>query len=100
ARSGAEAVRVSVPAAVPRVQEPTAATPEASLTALAPVMEPPPEATAKVTVTPGRGLPLASRTRTAGAVLTAVPAAALWLLPTSRTTCGARVTTRMRWLLL
>ena len=49
--------------------------------AVAPVTEPPPEATAKVTVTPGRALPLTSWTRTAGGVLTGVPAGAVWLLP-------------------
>src|SRR6266702_503156 len=43
--------------------------------------DPPPVATAKVTLTPATGLPLASRAITDGGVATAVPAVAVWLLP-------------------
>ena len=50
------AVRVLAPAVVPSVQLPTVAMPAALVVAEAPVTEPPPEATAKVTVTPATGL--------------------------------------------
>ena len=51
------AVRVLAPTVVPSVQLPTVAMPEASVVAGEPVTEPPPEATVKVTLTPGTGLP-------------------------------------------
>src|SRR5262249_13563160 len=65
--------------------------------AVAPMMEPPPEATAKVTATPGTGLPKASWTRTAGGVPTRVPAGAVWWSPalTTRTVGGPGVTVRV-----
>ncbi len=49
-----------------------------------PVIEPPPEATAKVTATPDTGLLFASVTSTLGAMATAVPTVADWLLPAFR----------------
>ena len=52
--------------------------------AAAPVTEPPPLATAKVTVTPGTTRPLASLTMTLGATATAVPAEADWPSPALR----------------
>ena len=75
------AVKVLAPALAPRVQLPTVAMPEALVVAERPVAEPPPEATAKVTLTPATGLPLASVTRTLGAMPTAAPTVADWLLP-------------------
>ena len=71
------AVRTFSPAVVPSVQLPTAATPDASVTALSPVTEPPPAATAKTTVAPEMGIPPASVTSTLGGVATAVPAIAV-----------------------
>src|SRR5207237_222284 len=71
---GEVAVSVFWPAAVPSVQLPTAAMPLALVVWLAPVMLPLPVATAKVTATPGTGLPLASLTITEGGMGTAVPA--------------------------
>jgi hypothetical protein len=68
------AVRVFGPAAVPRVQLPTVAMPELLVVVVAPVREPPPVATAKVTLTPETGALDASSTRTLGAMATAVPA--------------------------
>ena len=50
------AVKVFDPALVPKVQEPTVAIPEAFVVVVAPVIEPPPLATAKVTLTPETGL--------------------------------------------
>ncbi len=78
------AVSVFVPAVVPRVQLPTVAMPEESVVAELPVIEPPPEATAKVTTTPDTGLLFASVTSTLGLVATAVPTVADWLLPAFR----------------
>ena len=46
-----------------------------------PLTEPPPEATAKVRVTPETGLSLASVTSTLGSVATAVPTVAAWPPP-------------------
>src|SRR2546430_14502844 len=77
----AAAVSVFAPTVVLRVQLPTVAMPPASVVWLAPVMLPFPGVTAKVTATPGTGLPLASFTITEGAICTAVPAVALSLLP-------------------
>ena len=75
------AVSVFAPAVVPRVQLPTVAMPEAFVVAEPPVSDPPPAATAKVTLTPATGLPCASVTRTLGAVATAVLTVADSLLP-------------------
>ena len=50
------AVSVLAPAAVPRVQRPTVAMPEASVAAVPPFTTPPPDVGANVTVTPGTGL--------------------------------------------
>src|SRR5690349_20245028 len=61
------AVRVSVFAVVPWVQEPTVATPCALVEGVAPVTEPLGAVTAKVTPTPGTGLPNLSWTVTDGA---------------------------------
>jgi hypothetical protein len=71
------AVTVLAPAVVPSVQAPHEAIPEVFVVADAVVIEPPPAVTAKVTTTPGQLLPLASRTRTLGAVATAVPTVAV-----------------------
>src|SRR5205807_8065836 len=62
----AAAVSLFPPAVVLRVQLPTVAMPPASVVWLVPVMLPLPGATAKVTATPGTGLPLASFTITEG----------------------------------
>ena len=53
------AVRVLLlpPAVVPRIQEPTVATPDAFVVCELPVTEPPPVAAANVTETPATGLP-------------------------------------------
>ena len=76
------AVRVLLPASVPRVQLPTAAKPLLSVaTLVAPVTLPPPVATAKLTMTPETGLLYESLTTTVGAVVTAVPAVADCALP-------------------
>ncbi len=75
------AVSVLAPAVVPRVQLPTVAMPEALVVAEAPVTEPPPAVAAKVTVTPGQTLLCESLTITLGAVATAEPTVAVWLLP-------------------
>src|SRR5438309_188823 len=72
----AVAVSVFAPAVVPSFQVPTVATPAASVVALVPVAEPPPEATAKVTAAFGTGLPNWSLTSAEGAVPTFVSAAA------------------------
>ena len=78
------AVIVLAPWAVPSVQEPTVAIPEELVVAVRPVPEPPPEATANVTLTPDTGLLLASVTSTAGSVARTVPTVALWVLPVRR----------------
>jgi hypothetical protein len=68
------AVRVLVPAVVPRVQDVTAAIPLALVvTDVVGLTVPPPEATANVTATPATGLLNWSRTSTDGGVATAVP---------------------------
>src|SRR5207237_626447 len=76
------AVKVLGPAALPRVQLVTAATPLALVVWAAPVMLPPPVPGAKVTATPATGLPKASCTITAGGTATAVPTVAAWPSPT------------------
>src|SRR5205085_9155067 len=75
------AVKVLGPAALPRVQLVTAATPLALVVWAAPVMAPPPVPGAKVTATPATGLPKASPTITAGGTATAVPTVAAWPSP-------------------
>jgi len=70
------AVSVLAPMPLPRVQEPSVAMPLALVVVVPPVMDPPPEATAKVTEVPLTGLPLPSTTRTEGATATAVPTGA------------------------
>ena len=70
------AVKVFEPTVVPNVQLPTVAIPLTLVVADVPVAEPPPVATAKVTLTPLTGLLLASSTITLGEVDTAVPAVA------------------------
>jgi len=77
----AVALRVLAPALVPRVQLPTVAIPELFVVATAPVTEPPPPVTEKVTSRPLTGLLLASVTSTRGAVVTAVPTVADWPVP-------------------
>src|SRR5213078_1596815 len=70
------------PAVGPSVHDVTAAIPFAPVvTGVVGVTEPPPDATANVTLTPPTGLPFASRTITEGAVATAVPAGAVWPFP-------------------
>ena len=64
------AVSVLTPAEAPSVHLPTCATPLPLVVATPPVTLPPPEATAKVTVALGTGLPPSSVTRTAGRTLT------------------------------
>src|ERR1019366_548614 len=81
ASPGLVAVSVLAPTAGPRVQLPTVAIPLALVVAARPVAEPPPEATAKVTLTPLTGLLLMSLMSTLGAIATAVPDVAVWLLP-------------------
>ena len=75
------ALKVFAPVVVPNVHEPTVAIPLASVVAVVPVAEPPPDATANVTLTPDTGLPPASVTTTDGGVATAVPIDADWLIP-------------------
>jgi hypothetical protein len=71
------AVSVLEPAVVPRVQAGEVATPELFVvTTPEDASDPPPVATAKVTLTPETGLPAVSVTWTAGLVVTAVPTVA------------------------
>src|SRR4029077_11333024 len=73
AREPDVAVRVLVPAAVPRVHEVTWAIPFAPVvTPVVGLTVPPPDATANVTDTPATGLPCTSWTITEGGVPTAV----------------------------
>jgi hypothetical protein len=77
-RPVAVALRVLVPATVPRVHVVTAATPLLPVTtAVVGTTVPPPEASANVTLVPDTGLLNASRTMTDGGVATAVPTVAL-----------------------
>ena len=71
------AVRVLVPAVGPSVQLPTVARPLAFVVRAFPVMLPPPDATAKVTLTLATGFPLASVTSTEGSTGNVVPATAV-----------------------
>jgi hypothetical protein len=72
----AEAVMVFDPPVLPKVQLPTIAIPFASVVWLAPLSEPPPLATEKVTRTPLTTLLFASVTRTLGGMETEVAASA------------------------
>ena len=71
------ALSVFVPAVVPSVQLPTVATPLLPELGVAPVTDPPPLATANVTVTPATTLAFASVTFPDGATGNDVPAVAL-----------------------
>ena len=74
----AVSVLLFVPALVPRVHVPDEAIPLASVICeVVLTIEPPPVATAKLTLTPLTGLLLESLTMTEGAVVTAVPTVAL-----------------------
>ena len=75
------AVSVFVPEVAPSVQLPSVAMPLPFVIAVAPVTEPPPEATANVTLAPVTGVPAKSRTSTEGAMASATDGAANWLLP-------------------
>ena len=86
----AAAVSVLAPAADPSVHDVAAATPFAPVgTGDVGFTDPPPEATANVTLMPATGLPLASRTITDGGVATALPAGADWSLPASTAIAAA-----------
>jgi hypothetical protein len=76
-----EAVNVFGPAVGLSVQLPTVATPLAFVVWLPPVIVPFPAATANVTATPATALPNPSVTSTEGGIATAVPAGAVWPLP-------------------
>ena len=65
-----------VPMMVPSVQRSTVAIPELDVVGVAPMIDPPPLAIAKVTVTPATPLPFASVTLTDGAMETGLPAVA------------------------
>src|SRR5688572_17999039 len=80
------AVRLFVPDAVPSVQLPNRAMPAVSVSALAPVMLPPPPVTANTTGTAASDEPPAFVTRTAGAVGTVAPTGPLCPLPATATT--------------
>lgn len=69
------ALRTLAPVTGPSVHEPTAAMPEAFVVTTAPETEPPPLATAKVTIAPSIGDPFWSLTMTDGGGVTTVPAA-------------------------
>ena len=68
-----DAVNELAPTELPTVQLPTAAMPAELVTAEAPVIDPPPDATAKVTDMPDFALPFASRTTTEGGIGTVFP---------------------------
>jgi hypothetical protein len=92
------AVSVFDPAAVPWVQEVTAAIPPAFVsTGVVGFTVPPPNPTANVTETPSTGFPYGSVTRTAGGIGTGVLTGAVWLLPTliAIWLAGAGVTTTL-----
>src|SRR5687768_6130558 len=65
----------------PSTQDPSVATPSASVTGVAPVTCPPPSVSVKVTGTSGTGTPPTPVTITDGGVATAAPTGALWLVP-------------------
>jgi hypothetical protein len=75
-----EAVTVFAPAVVPRVRVAEASPVEVVIT-LVGLSVPPPAVTAKVTVVPETGLPLASVTLTVNGFTSACPALPDWLLP-------------------
>ena len=77
----AAAVSVLTPAVVPSTHAPTVAIPFASVVAVGPARDPPPVASAKVTVMPAIGFASASLIVTDGAGKTGVPTATLWLSP-------------------
>ena len=77
----AVAVSVFAPAVSPSVQEAAVATPLAFVFTGVLLVEPPPEATAKVTATPETALPKLSATKAAGAVESALCTVATWLSP-------------------
>jgi hypothetical protein len=87
------AVSVFVPDVAPMTQEPIVATPEVFVALVPPlvgtVVEPPPDATVQVTETLLTGLLNASRTSTAGGVVTAKPTVRDWLLPALTAICVA-----------
>jgi len=88
-KPAADAVREFAPAPVPSVQLPTAAIPEAFVTAVPPVIEPPPLATANVTDAPPTGLLYVSAITTLGVIATAVPTVADCELPAFGVTFAA-----------
>src|SRR5512147_2217712 len=73
------AVSVLMPAAAPTVQLPTVAIPCELVVWVAPVTDPPPVATANVTVMFGTPVPVPSRTTTDGTCPTAVFTTAFWV---------------------
>ena len=81
ARPATAAMSVLGPGTVPTRQLPTVATPPLLLTALAPVMLPPPDPGENVTGTPATGLLNPSRTITEGATATSPPTTAVWPSP-------------------
>src|SRR5207302_7642227 len=83
--------------AVPSVQLPTTATPEAFVVTVAPVSVPPPEVTANATVAEGLGFPKPSFTITAGGVATAVPCAAVWASPACTATLAGAPAVAVAW---
>jgi hypothetical protein len=83
------AVKVFDPAVGPKVQLPTVAIPLAFVVAVNVVPDPPPVATAKVTLTPLTGLLFASFTITRGDVATAVPTVPDWASPALTAICVA-----------
>ncbi len=76
------ALSVCAPGVSPSVQVGTAAAPVEFVNCSAlPPIEPPPDVTANVTATPATGFAYWSRSRTAGDTGSAVPATAVWPLP-------------------
>ena len=65
-RPGVEAVSVFVPGEAPSIQLPTVAMPDVFVVCVAPVIVPPPDATAKVTLAPETGAPELDVTFTLG----------------------------------
>jgi hypothetical protein len=68
----ASVAKIELPPPAPRTQLPIVATPRESLTATAPVIDPPPLRIENVTATPGTPTPPKSVTFTAGGIGTAV----------------------------
>lgn len=90
ARPATVAVTELTPAAAPSVHDPTEAIPNELVIAAAPVTDPEPETTAKVTMIPGVTLPAESVTVTVGATAVAVPATAFCASPADFTTVAGR----------